>query len=183
MRKSYWWPLLKLMRHLTIILALAAIPILAGEKVMGGLYKASVENVGPWEVARYSRDAAGKQTEYCVALVITDSEQAIRVQAGKGPILWGFMGEASSAVGPSPTVSYWFNDRKSEQKTVKMKLLKAPEDEAEFLTYSQPGDMEAYRTSTKVTFSYSWEGKAVRQSFVLKGASAALKKLFATCPQ
>lgn len=156
--------------------------MIAGEKVMGGLYKASVENVGHWEIARYSRDAAGKQTQYCVALVITDMEQAIRVQKDKMQILWGFMGEASSAVGPSPTVTYWFNDRKAEQKTVKMKLFKAPEDEAEFLTYTAAADQDAYLNSTKVTFSYPWEGKVVRQSFVLKNANAALKKLFATCP-
>lgn len=174
------------MRKLLLILGLAATAAMA-EKAGGGLFKTNVSKVGEWELARYSRDAAGKQVVYCTATVITGQEQAFRVQFGKTQTVWGFMGEASGAVGPTPTVSYWFDNKTNEKTTKKMKLIETPEEDVEWLTYAQtnsePGDKDGYMNAQKVTFSYQWVRKTVVQPIPLKGANAALKKLFDTCPR
>jgi hypothetical protein len=174
------------MRKLIFLLCLLATAAMA-EKAGGGLYKTNVEQVGAWELARYSRDEAGKQVVYCTAIVITGQEQALRVQFSKSQTVWGFMGEASGAAGLEPSVSYWFDNRTGEKKIVKMKLLKTPEEDVEWLTYAQtndaPSDEDGYMNSQKVTFSYQWARKTVVQPILLKGANAALKRLFASCPR
>ncbi len=157
------------------------------EKAGGGLYKTNVEQIGAWELARYSRDAAGKQVVYCTAIVITGQEQALRAQFSKNHTVWGFMGESSAALGSEPSVSYWFDSRTGEKKIVTMKLLKTPEEDADWLSYAQtndePGEKETYMKSQKVTFSYQGARKTVVQPISLAGADAALKRLFASCPR
>lgn len=153
----------------------------------GGLQKTNVQKAGEWELARYSTDASGKQVVYCTAVVITGQEQALRMQLSKDQIVWGFMGDASGAVGKSPTVTYWFDNNTAGKKTVKMKELTTPEEGVEWLTYAQtngePGDEASYRNAVKVTFTYLHEGKKVTQPFSLKGGNAALKRLFEMCPR
>jgi hypothetical protein len=152
----------------------------------GGVFRASMQKVGAWEVARYTRDAGGKQLAYCTAMVITGQEQGLRVQFEKNQTIWGFMGNASAAIGAAPMVTFWFDNDTGSKRTVRMKALKAPEDGSEWMTYSEsadsPGDEDAYMNTQKVTFSYRFEGKPVTQVIPLRGANAAVGKLIDSCP-
>jgi hypothetical protein len=172
--------MLKLVLLFTVAAAAVANAQIA-RKVGGGLFKTPVATLGGWEIAKFTKDAAGKQLVFCTAIVITGQEQALRFERNPKTSVWGFMGNASSAVGPTPTISYWFDNLTSEKTTVKAKLITSPEESVEWLTYSQTndevGDEELYKEMMKVSYSYKYQGKNVVQSFSLKGANAALKRL------
>jgi hypothetical protein len=152
-----------------------------GKLVRPSLYRWDLPKSGNWELARFTRDAAGKQQLFCTAIVMIGTEEGLRLEHNPKEMVYGFMGYGSHSIGATVKLGYWFGNNKAGRVDVTAKLTPSPEDGTEWLSYSQtnesPGDEDAFANTNSVNYAYRLDGKEYIQKFPLTGSNAAFTRL------
>lgn len=154
-------------------------PQARGEAI-GDLYRFPYANLPPWEILRYTTDRPGKQTAFCGATEIVGSEQALRFLIGTEGSNFGFMGYATSALGPSVPIFMWFGGEGERANGHRITgLLDTDPDGLEWLSVdpATKPDLSSFGLYGTVNFAYQVDGQEHVQSYPLTGAGAALTQL------
>jgi len=145
------------------------------------LYPRLYNQAGDWTITQVTSDPAGKNVRYCVAVQITDQEQAFRIAYDGRGIGYGFMGLGTSLIGKKAMAGMWFDNRKNEREELPLSFYVAPEDQSEWMVWSQganePGWTFQFKAASKITFAYRFQGREQTQSLSLKGIKQAWPKL------
>lgn len=147
------------------------------------LHEKPLGKIGQWELARVTRDAAGRQFAYCDAFIMTGSEKGLRLTLhGKGSS-FGFSGFGSGAIGQTAALDVWFNNNRSSATSLQGKLT-ANADGFEWMMIEEGNDQpgfidDALPNSKTVNFRYRVDGKAHVETFALRDAKRVIDRLIA----
>lgn len=174
-----------------IISAFSALVVLAPltssasevKQLPNGLYDRYAP-VGGWALHQYSTDAAGKDVEFCAISWTRESDfhLLLGLNPKKQEFIYGLPEYDEAPKVRSIPMRVWFSGEKA----------KATERVANFIvdtagrgymavmeTIGHYPTADSLRKARSITFSYPFEGQPRVETFPLKGAAAAIDKLFA----
>lgn len=133
---------------------------------------------GGWQLARVM---SGQRLSYCEVMILTGSEQGVRMAQGANNTVYGFSGYGSASLGARVQLRVWFDNKRNEATTEQAVLVKDA-DGQEWLSIrvsnNEPGGLhDLFANASRVSFGYNIDGRQHVENFTLTGSNTAYTAL------